>query len=443
MCDTGLFAQPNNNCATSKCSAVGDKDACCKPPLKCSTKFVDFGADTAGGKTACPANSKLVKGLADCSTLTCEESETSCCAAPATCASGFAVHGTETILRKCPQDHQVSTGNCAGLTCADTDTMTCCQRKCTAGAFKDGVTIPEASKATSFNCPAKTRIAPLAYCQGGSCKASTDSGCCQLECAAGGLTCGTNMGVSSTGYCQGPTCADADKDTCCTTKCSTGFELFGGKTAGKTKCAKDLQVHATAYCSAKSCTDSSSVCCQQKCTAGFKKKGADDKDKTECPADHTVSAKGYCSGSSCASADSNTCCLQMCTKGYKVDGATTKEPNTCPKGSDTPTSVVVSTTASCAGTCKSTDSAVCCNTKCADTKLGFKPKGNTASTTKNECDDGQVVSTKNVCEGTCDKDDKATCCLSSSSNNTSATTDANSAGLAAVVGILIVLSVVS
>merc|ERR1711998_621828 len=173
---------------------------------------------------------------------------------------------------------------------------------------------------------------------------------------------------------------------------------------------------------------------------GFKAKGADGKDKTECPADHTVSDKGYCAGSSCAAADSNTCCLQKCTKGFKLHGATTKEPNTCPKGSEL---LVVSTTASCAGTCKGTDSAVCCNTKCADTDLGFKLNTNTASKTDNKCDDGKIVSTKNVCEGTCDKDDKATCCLSGGTNNTSATTDANSAGLAAVVGILIVLSVVS
>jgi hypothetical protein len=101
----------------------------------------------------------------------------------------------------------------------------------------------------------------------------------------------------------------------------------------------------------------------------------------------------------------------------------------------------VSSDGKCTGsTCASTDEQFCCDEQCVDKKKGFKV--NKATTKEpNECAKNEIVSSKGICKGDCSSDDASTCCLKA--NNTSATTDANSAGLAAGVGMLLLLSAAS
>merc|ERR1711976_431781 len=102
---------------------------------------------------------------------------------------------------------------------------------------------------------------------------------------------------------------------------------------------------------------------------------------------------------------------------------TTKESNTCAK--DT----TLASDAKCTGSpCASTDSKICCNEKCTHKTTGFKVKGGTGKEA-NECKDGETVASKGMCKGDCSSDDASTCCLKS---NSTATTDAQSSGLAAL-----------
>merc|ERR1711988_282322 len=113
--------------------------------------------------------------------------------------------------------------------------------------------------------------------------------------------------------------------------------------------------------------------------------------------------------------------------GFKLHGATTKEANTCAKDSTL-------ADGKCSGIpCAASDAKLCCNEKCTDKKTGFKVKG-ASSKEPNECKAKETVATKGMCKGDCSSDDASTCCLK---QNTTATTDATSSGLASVVGLLI------
>merc|ERR1711907_332284 len=102
-----------------------------------------------------------------------------------------------------------------------------------------------------------------------------------------------------------------------------------------------------------------------------------------------ISSGGYCKGSSCAAGDVDTCCDVLCNdkkKGFKTaDDKTGKQPNTCAKGE------IVSSTKFCKGGCKTPDT-----------------------------------------------EDKKACCTKAV--NATATTDASSTGLGAVIGVLILMS---
>merc|ERR1712023_198184 len=139
-------------------------------------------------------------------------------------------------------------------------------------------------------------------------------------------------------------------------------------------------------------------------------------------------ATAYCTKSSCAASDAGTCCQQSCSKGWKLNGATTKEANTCPK--DTTLG-----DGKCKGSpCAAADDKICCNEKCTDKKKGFKVHKGTGKE-PNECKKGEIVASKGMCKGDCSSDDAATCCQKA--NDSSATTDAKSFGLASVVAGLV------
>jgi hypothetical protein len=87
------------------------------------------------------------------------------------------------------------------------------------------------------------------------------------------------------------------------------------------------------------------------------------------------------------------------------------------------------------------DESLCCNVKCTDKKTGFQVDKGTGDQTL-FCKKGETVADKGMCGGDCSDDDASTCCLSPN-NTTGSTTDANGAGLAAAVGMLIILSVAS
>merc|ERR1712100_577693 len=120
--------------------------------------------------------------------------------------------------------------------------------------------------------------------------------------------------------------------------------------------------------------------------------------------------------------------------GFKLNGATSKEASTCAKDTTLASDI------KCAGSpCAGTDAKLCCNEKCTDKKTGFKIKGGSGKE-PNECPSdgkGYTVGSKAMCAGDCSSDDVKTCCLVN--NGTTATTDAHSAGLASVVGMLLVL----
>jgi len=378
-----------------------------------------------------------------------------CCRMP--CSQKFQLKDAGDATKfDCPAgDYQVSTtAVCSKATCTSaTDTATCCQKKCNAvvlfGEDTSAATVDVACASDTAD-----KIATTAFCTKSTCTA-TDTQCCQQKCGDGFVLFGTtDSGTSNSGsakltcdeglllntdtklgFCAKTKCATSDAKTCCQTKCTAakGYELFGGKTDGKFQCAKDLRVHPTGNCKGTDCKLSASVCCQQKCTAGFKVKGATGVG-TECGKDLTVHATGYCKGSSCGTADAGTCCQQACSKGFKLNGATTKESNTCAKDSTLASDV------KCAGSpCSATDAKLCCNEKCTDKKTGFKVKGGSGKEA-NECKAKETVASKAMCAGDCSSDDAKTCCLK---ENITATTDAHSAGLASVVGILLVLSTAS
>merc|ERR1711998_482645 len=131
----------------------------------------------------------------------------------------------------------------------------------------------------------------------------------------------------------------------------------------------------------------------------------------ECDEDLTVHATAYCKGASCGKDDAKTCCQQKCSKGWKLNGAKTTEANTCAK-----------------------DTTLASDAKCKGSPCG-------AEDAKLECKAQETVSSKGMCKGDCSEDDAKTCCLKA--NSTTATTDATSVGLAASVGMLILLSSVS
>merc|ERR1712100_785955 len=121
-------------------------------------------------------------------------------------------------------------------------------------------------------------------------------------------------------------------------------------------------------------------------------------------------------------------CQQGCDKGFKLHGATTKESNTCAK--DT----TLASTAKCTGSpCASTDSTICCNQKCTDKAKGFKVNGGTGKE-PNQCAKGETVASKGMCKGECASEDASACCQK---QNSTATTDAKSSGLAALVGVVV------
>merc|ERR1711966_494467 len=123
-------------------------------------------------------------------------------------------------------------------------------------------------------------------------------------------------------------------------------------------------------------------------------------------------------------------CQQGCSKGFKVTGATTKESNTCVK--DT----TFASEAKCTGSpCAQADEKICCNEKCTHKTTGFKVKGSSGKEA-NQCKAGETVVTKKMCKGDCSSDDASTCCQKA---NKTATTDAQSCGLASLVAGLILM----
>lgn len=460
---TSAIIADNKKYAVKAGTLADNQKACCKSAPLCSTTYIDNGL-TATGKTACATAGNKVPADLKCFTIE-SSSGTKCSQVAAADAwakdldvahccrqmcndatGGFETAKASAAKPDCPTTggtYQVSeTAYCAGQACADSDQSTCCQKKCTDGFVLHGVTKVTAN-GNDQNCAVGAdRISPTAYCAGSTCAASDASTCCQQKCGDGyelfgGTTtgkrqCATGLRVSPDAFCSGPTCMATDDSTCCETKCDkagAGFELNGGTTSGMSQCAKDLRVHPTEYCDGTSCTTSSGVCCQQKCTAGFKLKGATGTG-TECGADLTVHATAYCKGATCAASDAGTCCQQTCSKGFKLHGATTKESNTC--GKDT----TLASDAKCVGSpCASSDSTTCCNEKCTDATKGFKVKGGTGKE-PNQCKAGETVASKGMCKGDCSSDDASTCCTKA---NTTATTDAQSSGLAALVGGLVLI----
>merc|ERR1712147_539663 len=119
----------------------------------------------------------------------------------------------------------------------------------------------------------------------------------------------------------------------------------------------------------------------------------------------------------------------------KLNGATTKETNTCAK--DT----TLASAAKCTGSpCADADKTICCNEKCTHKTTGFKVKGGDGKEA-NECKSGETVANKAECKGDCSSDDASTCCLKA--NSTIASTDANSCGLAALAGVLVLVAAAS
>jgi hypothetical protein len=447
------------------------KTICCFAKPACSTSYKVSTDTTDATKTACPADT-LVQATNLCSsvdkadTTKCgvrgtlettwsDEDRKECCRMPCSAKWQLKDGGDTTKSFECDEgDFQVhTTAVCAADTCTAGDKATCCQKKCA----KAVVLFGEDTSATEVDVACKSDTSDListsAFCTGATCK-DTDTQCCQQKCSDGFVLNGvtdtseTNSGAAKLacdegllintdaklGFCAKTKCASSDAKTCCQTKCTAakGYELFGGKTDGKFQCAKDLRVHPTGNCKGTDCKASGSVCCQQKCSAAFKLKGAAGTG-TECGTGFTVHTTAYCKGSSCGSGDAGTCCQESCAKGFKLHGATTKEANTCAKDSTL-------ADGKCVGSpCSATDAKLCCNEKCTDKKTGFKIKG--ASTKEpNECKAKETVATKGMCKGDCSSDDASSCCLKA---NTTATTDASSAGLASVVGLLVLLSTAS
>lgn len=439
---------------------AANKAFCCKTPVKCKTSYMEHGGD-AGVANTCSEGSTLREDQ-KCLTVStdgtaCGAQKTAydvtldtdvCCKQKCNGKYGFEQNdGTDSNKKKCDKDKgtfKISTSHkCKGDKCVDDDKSTCCLKKCTDGVVLFGGTV---ENLVDVACKDETadKISTTAYCQGNKCK-DTDTQCCLQKCSDGYelfggstdkmLQCAEGLTVASDAFCTASTCKATDKKQCCLEKCTAekGFEVHS-TTKNKDKagmCAKDLRVHPTGLCKEDTCKTSSSQCCQQKCSKGFKLKGAAGAG-SECGKDLTVSTTAYCAGSSCKSSDSGTCCQEKCSKGWKLNGATTNEANTCAK------ETTVSSDGKCAGSpCAATDSKACCNEKCTDKKLGFKVNGGTGKEPF-ECKKGEVVASKGVCNGDCSSDDAKTCCMAA--NNSSATTDASSVGLAATVASLVVLS---
>lgn len=439
--------------------ADGSKTACCHAAATCDTTYSAFGSTTL---TACPENTVLQK-TEKCYTVDIDK--TACGAQSAAedvdidkahccrmeCKHGYQLHtGSDDDLQSCDDDgtYEVSTtAVCTTSNCAAADEETCCKKKCETGFVKDGTTPKDPQDAA---CAATAdKISDELFCEKATCSQSKDSQCCLQKCSNGFelfgqdtkdfKQCGTGEVVSADKYCVGPACADSDSETCCLTPCAgaKGFEAHSAsKTADKEMCNENLKVHATANCKGTSCSASSSVCCQQKCSAGFKAFGDEAASGIACAEDLTVHATAYCTGSSCGSSDAGTCCQQQCSKGWKLNGASTDETNTCPKAT------TLAADGKCTGNpCSGTaDEGICCEEKCDDKTNGFQVSSGTDSKLI-KCAEGELVSSKAKCDGDCSTDDAETCCLKA--NNSTATTDANGFGLAAAVGMLVILCAAS
>jgi len=368
--------------------------------------------------------------------------------------------GSSTTKKKCADTggtFQVSkTAYCAGQACANSDSSKCCQKQCTSGfvLFDADKVVADGN---DMNCvEGVDRVNPDGFCAGETCTASDASTCCQQKCTdgfelfggttKGKLQCDEKQGrVSPDRFCAGPSCKTKDKATCCETKCNkagAGFEKNGGTTSGMQQCAKDLIVHPTEYCDGTSCSKSAAVCCQQKCSAGFRLKSSTGDAPLECDTDLTVHAEAYCEGATCKASDAGTCCQKSCSKGWKAFGSNAVGLSKCPK------EATVASDSKCSGSsCSSSlDQGLCCNNKCSSL-LGFKEKGATSSQTMTCPSSHAKVSATAMCKGSCKSSDSSVCCLkannSSQGLNPGLTNGAKSSSMAILVGALVLIAAAS